>query len=217
MSVINGSFVLIDNNLNKRFEMLKAQYNDVLDNICYPPKYYLTDNNIKIEELSVFPRTMRYQDSFDAHSKYQGVFSKHPSKNIIIQPLQKMDYILFFDLDNEDCFAIHQKGSKSFDDFAEHINHRDSIIHFGNVACSDNFFMIFYLAGKYSVNTPDYEHTKAELLFFDWQGNYLTGVKMGVPIHRIAYDQRHYILYGADIDEEKLYSFDVENIMKNYE
>lgn len=217
MSVINGCFALIDNNVNKRFEMLKAQYDDVLDNVCYPPKYYFKENNIITEELSVFPQIMRYQDCFDVHAKYQGVFSKHPSKNIIIQPLQKMDYILFFDLDNEDFFAIHQKGTESFDDFVEHINPRDSIIHFGNVACSEKFFMIFYLAGEYSVNATDYEHTKAELLFFDWQGNYLTGVKMGVPIHRIAYDQKHHILYGADIDEGKLYSFDIEDILKNYE
>ena len=155
-----------------------------------------------------------------------GQLYKHPSRNLIIEPLMYMDYILFFDLDNDTTFAIHQKGSLSFDDKLSPVvyttitnlaGNEETMdprpIHFANFAATESFFMVYYGAGDYTVNQPDPMNAAPELLFFDWDGNFLKSVMMDVCVSDIVYDEKSHTLYGLDHSNECILGFDLSEVV----
>ena len=155
--------------------------------------------------------------------------NKHPSRNLIIAPFMSMDYILFFDLDNDTTFAIHQKGSLSFDDDLPPVTYTtvqnpdgsEEMIqtepnHFGGYAGTESFFMVMYGAGDYSMNQPDPVNAAPELLFFDWDGNFLKSVMMDVCVSDLSYDERTQTLYGMDYMNECILSFDLSEVVADF-
>ena len=60
--------------------------------------------------------------------------------------------------------------------------------------------MVLYYAGD--INKP-------ELMFFDWEGNFLQSVKLDTKVYRIAFDERSRILYGVDSENDRIISFDL--------
>jgi hypothetical protein len=125
-----------------------------------------------------------------------------------------MDYILFFDLDNGNNFAIHQSGSLSFDDLIP-AKQGKTIFHFCDCAVSDDFFIVLYKAGLYSRSFEDYSRANPEIIVFDWDGNYINSAKLGNEVHSITYDSNRKILYGIDRRYDSLYSFDLSNIVSD--
>ena len=157
---------------------------------------------------------------------YEGSILKHPDRNLIIQPFSAMDYILFIDIDKDTTFAVHQKGSLSFDDKLPTYEQTEGVTedglqyiednmiqHFGHAASAESFFMVLYFAGDYSINSPDPESPLAELLFFGWDGKFLKSVKLDATVWDIAYDESRQILYGMDGFSELIYSFDLSSVL----
>ena len=170
---------------------------------------------------------MDLEDFRDATYFYNGVkLYKHPARNLVIQPLVYMDYIIFLDIDNEKYFGIHQIGSPSFDDSFTAVQDVEregkSVLmyegkpftgHFNDVFCADSFFMVLYCAGDYSLNVEDPSLSKPELLIFDWEGNLLRSMKLANQISSIIFDRNTSTLYGLDRYKEHLYSFDLADVI----
>lgn len=208
----HGRFLLIDNDIHNQFVNLDAQLSPVKKGEVLPPKYYISKDD-KEKEIKVFPHIMKFEDESDAEFYYYGEIYKHPSKNIVVQPMLKMDYILFFDLDNEHYYAIHQEGSRMYDD--EKVSRLTDMQCFQGCDITDDFILLLYFGGDYSVNTPDYSNAAPELLFFDWDGNYITGIKLNVRVKDIAYDAKNRVLYGLNRLKDEIYSFDLSGVMEH--
>ena len=195
----DGYFALIDNSLKKTFVYNRP----VMENGgCTTPV-------CKIEEegettiIPVFDQLIDGEDNLTSFAQYMGAIKKHPQKNLIVQALQYMNYILFYDLDNNNYFAIHQKGTRSFDDrVVSGVNYNPQTIYFGDVAVADDFFFATYWAN--CRNNPDTD-IKSEVLKFDWNGNYLGGFVLTTLIHRFSYNEKNKTLYGLDLEDDKVY------------
>ena len=157
-----------------------------------------------------------------------GFMIKHPSRNIAVQVLHILDYILFFDLDNDRAFAIHQPGSPSFDDDLPAIEYMSTenedgtvtytstrVPCFRDLAATESFFMVTYYNGDYchsQTDVSDIEQAAPELLFFDWDGNFLKSVKLDTHVDGLTYDEKNQVLYGMDAVKDRILRFDLKNL-----
>jgi len=159
--------------------------------------------------------------------KFQREFFKHPSRNLIIEPFMAMDYIMFYDLDNNSSFAIHQTGSLTwnqdppqvprFNDQGEVIYYIEERGCFGDAVATDSYFLVFYFGGDYSMADENQDWPRPELMLFDWDGNFKKSVMLETYIDCAAFDQKNKILYGVPIDEpenEVLLSYDLSSLFE---
>lgn len=217
-------YVFLDNNIDYKFEYIPPKIDHSLQKSVRPPEFLIRRDENQIKKIKVYPRLMSMEDpDYDSDIFYHGVLYKHPHRNLIIQPLISMDYILFFDIDYKKYYLIHQQGSLSFEDHISAIVETDDMTqmyegkimtpHFGDVICTDSFFMTLYFSGDYSINVPDINKAAPELLLFNWEGIFLKSVKLDTQVQKIAYDEKHHILYGLEKNNEQLYSFDLSVIL----
>ena len=216
-----GDCIFLDDNINYRFEY----YDPIIlyGEVHKEPSCFVTRDSARIKEIRMF-NGYKVPDMI-----YSGCFLfKHPSRNLIIQLYAELDYIMFFDLDNDRNYAIHQTGSLSFDDNLPEIVREEitnpngtmsmrasTIDHFMKAACAESFFMVTYFAGDYSLNQPDKDHAAPELLFFDYDGNFLKSVKMDTRVNQMAYDEKRQILYTLDRYTESVYRYDLSSIIRS--
>ena len=212
-------FVYLNNDINQIFRANSMLIDH--DGSVYGKDYEVMYDSIQLKYFKMLSHD--YPDDFEY---VFGELHKHPSRNLIIEPFMDMDYILFFDLDNDTTFAIHQKGSLSFDDKLSPVVYTTITnlagdeetmdprpIHFANFAATESFFMVYYGAGDYTVNQPDPMNAAPELLFFDWDGNFLKSVMMDVGVGDIVYDEKSQTLYGLDHSNECILGFDLSEVV----
>jgi hypothetical protein len=212
----NVDYLFLDDDINYRLEYYSPLILD--DNEVHRDPYYaVTRDSALIKEIRLFSKFYRSDMNYVG-----GEFFRHPSRNLIVQLFAGMDYIMFFDLDNDRNYAIHQSGSLTFDDDLPEIipeqiqnpdgtfsSHASTIDHFMKAAWAESFFMVTYGAGDYYVNQPDQDSAASELLFFDYDGNFLKSVKLDTHVSRMTYDEKNHILYTVDFNTESIYSYDL--------
>ena len=217
---VGFSFVFLDDRLDRTFESYRPIFMN--DRLFFEPGYAVMHDTVQIKYTKFLSR-------FDENDVDQihGVLFKHPERNMVIDVFPYIDYIMFNDLDNDRMFAIHQPGSLSFDDQLERAKYEvvsndganvrvvnTTLPHFGAAECTESFFMVLYYAGEYSTNVPDINKAAPELLFFDWDGNFLRSVKLDTRIGSMAYDERNQVLYGLDVENDRIISFDLSTANK---
>lgn len=204
----NGMNVILDSNKNKRFCFDNAQRNEIYNDEIDLPNYYITNNGRKTKKIKVFRNKLNLEREIDAISYHFGCLYKHPSKNIIIQAFQHINYIIYFDVDNNHYYAIHGSGTISFDDYIKHESKMDFC--FVDACCnSPDFFIVLLNSQK----TPLGQTQNSRLLFFDWSGNYIGCAETDVKINRIALDSTNRVLYGLRIASETIVSFDLNDFI----
>lgn len=213
-TIMEADFVLLDNDINNRFEHIDALRDDVDRSKLYPAQFRIIDADYKVQDkINVHPYLMDSEDGKSQESMYWGSLYKHPDKNLVLFSYDYMNYLLFFNIDTHEYYAIHQTGSMTFDDVAPVIPEDGSIFCFSFGTVSKNYIFMRYKAGKYAINSPDKERPLSELLVFDWYGNYLGGAKFKMPLVQIAYNEKDTVLYGVDYNE-KIFSFDLRDLIE---
>ena len=213
----------LDNDINHRFSFFHPITEGYEDKVYTEPVFAITLDTARVKEIKMLSR-FEVKDA----DYVNGFMIKHPSRNIAVQVLQIMDYILFFDLDNDKAFAIHQSGSPTFDDdlpaieftYTENADgtttYIDTRVHcFRDLAATESFFMVTYYNGDYCHNqtdVSDIEQAAPELLFFDWDGNFLKSFKLDTHVDDITYDEKNQILYGMDAANDRILRFDLKNL-----
>ncbi len=210
-----GTSLIVNKNLSERFEYYYSVRDEmaVEEDNYLPPYYYLTNGEDK-KQIKVFPRVMDSDEGYYASVCYSSGLINHPSKNIVVQFFTFMDYLLYFDLDNKNTFAVHQSGSLSFDSFMDsRANGGKTIFHFCAADCTPDFLLFLYGANDATIRADDYENAPFDILLFDWEGNYLTGARLNHVVHDIAYDSKNKIMYGIDRSDESVYRFDLSELV----
>jgi hypothetical protein len=195
------NFVFIDNDINHQFEWCRPM---MMGGIHVDPYFAVMNDTAVISKIDLH----NYFD--DEQFKFiGGKLFKHPSRNLVILPMEIIDYILFIDLDKDLMWAVHQQGSLSLFDQLPPVNF--SITHFGRSAvCTESCFMILYFGGDPNAEDIYRENAFPELLTFDWEGNFLKSVKLDTHVNRIAYDEKTQTLYGVDRYNDRIVSFDLK-------
>jgi len=173
-----------------------------------PVKFYLQEPDGEKKEFPVFKDVMSGDNEFGKSNYYSGGLMKRPGKNTMVYSMTNLNYLIYFDLDNNKTFAIHQKGT---DTFEKYVTENPDLLHFSDAAASDNYFFTFYFYNCRSNPNADYA---CEVLAFDWDGNYVGGFKTNTVIHRIAYNEKTKSLYCANLSDELMYTIPVKDFLK---
>lgn len=221
-------YILLDNSINSTLEYFPAERDMINRDIIEPPYFEVKRNGDEEgRRIKMYPKMMNLENFSDALLFYHGVMHKHPSRNMVVQPFIFMDYVLFMDIDNNKYFAVHQKGSLSFDDYisASYTVGEDYVLmhegrklpyHFGDPFCTESFIMFLYTAGDYYTNVEDGGRACPELIIFDWDGNFIRSIKLGKEVHCVSYDSNSMTLYGADLIESIMYRFDLSDVITGF-
>lgn len=208
LPVGDGEFMLLNNDFNYRYEFERNTYGN--EDITAIPTRYTVYKDGKKKELQIFNGLMDIGPELPKLVPYTGGLYKHPNRNIVVQGFTCMDYLLYMDFDADKYFAVHQKGSLTFND--TYVFDKSPMpAYFTDGASSSKYLMFLYRHGKYTQQTTVGDWYP-ELLIFDWEGNYITGFKMDRDMHFIEYDEIHKVLYGLNNDEE-LYAYDMGKII----
>ena len=206
--------VLLGNNLERAFTFFEP-YEDLLRSpgVISMPVYAVTQNGQTVKEIPVFKEHLKSESTRRLNYYYGGQILKHPDRNLVVMPMGSMDYILFFDLDNNRSYAVHQQGSPSASDIYiyddDNKNHQCGMGAPMHIPGTD-MFMCVSIWGKYPQQAFKEGGTGAELLFFDYDGNYKGGVKVNHNPQACAYDPETNSLYVANMGDE-----DIKTILLN--
>ena len=199
-------FTFIDNDFTKVFMSLHPYHPGEM---AVPVRFYIKDPDGGKTEIPVFKDLMNGENQFFVSNSYSGCLIKHPRKNVMVYSMAHFDYLIFFDLDNNKTFAIHQKGT---DTFEKEVVDNPGVIHFAEATVSNDYYFSTYLTSC-TFNNPDAEYG-CELLAFDWKGNYVGGFRTKTELQRFAYSEKTQTLFCANFDEEILYTIPVKEILK---
>ena len=214
----NGTAGLIDNSTNNLFYAPFIEMDDVR-NKYYVPKFHILDiAKRKDKEMKIYSGIMDIENEDYYGAMYAGTLYKHPDRNLFVYLLNCRDYIYYFDLDNKEKYAVHQQGMSYFEDKMTLSQLEKNQHTFQSAVCTPDFFITYYIGGDYCKEYDNMDDLSPELLFFDWDGNYLCGAKVKGNIHSIAYDEKNRKIYGANFIDETIFSYDVDEIIdKCYE
>ena len=196
-SIRDGEFMILGNDYDNRLEFERNRFYRDADVVDVPSKYTVY-NNGEGREIKIYNRLMDIETPNKTNA-YTGTLMKHHHKNFVIQSFQRMDYLLFMDFDSDNFFAVHQKGSISFDDTYVGSNAVNPL-HFTDGASSSDYVMYLYWQGEYTQKETE-GRWFPELQVFDWEGNFVSGFKMDRCVVAIEYDELHSQLFGLTDDE----------------
>lgn len=207
----DDDFLFVDNDITNLF-LYKNQNNYPEDN--FHGEYSVTNfKSMEKKVINVFPKPMRTgTESIRYYSS--GEIYKHPERNLFVQACGYMDYLLFFDIDADNGFAVHKKGSPTFDDVAP--DGRSLRFARGCLATKDYFFASHC---EYKNDENGDEVRESKLYIFDWEGNLRKNIKLYPDVIDLTYDERTQILYGFDMPmpedgyEQTLYTFDMSGVL----
>lgn len=176
--------------------------------IKVPVRYSIQNGDSKPQVIKVFKRLMPLFDPNYCFMPFAVSIKKHPQKNLIVAPYEGMDYIMYFDLDNNKSFAIHQTGSPTFNDMYENPGDNDAYF-VGTFADSDYVFTLYH-HGDYTINES--EDRCPELMVFDWNGNFVKSFRMDRQIFGLGYDNIHKKLFTIS-NAEELFEYDMSTVL----
>jgi len=218
MIVLGFGYLLLDNDIN---HTLEVTHGFTIQDVEGTAQYRIRHDSTFIDKPWMLT-SMEKIAGPQPDDKFWRPFFKHPQRNLIIEPFEYLNYIMFYDLDNDNAFAIHQSGSLTFDDdlpqpreyedeegFIHAANETDRC--FENVAVADSCFITIYLNGEYSLSDENWEYPRPEVVIFDWEGNFINSAKLDTFIDCVAFDQKKKILYGVphSDDVEIILSYDL--------
>lgn len=157
-------------------------------------------------------------------SQFQRKIYKHPCKNLIIETFQLADYIMFYDLDKDCSFAVHQNSSPTLKDrpnevprYYENGEFKYMDIErrcFNEALPFEDYFLVFHYGGDYSMSNPNKDWPKPEVMLFDWEGNFKNSIKLDTYIEHPTFNEKTKTLYGVpQKEEEEILSFDLSPLI----
>lgn len=209
--------ILLNNGLENSFSV-KNPYIDVATGTLTMPVYAVKEHNKIVREIEVFKEHVNSENPETLELWYHGGLTKHPDRNLVVMAMGSLDYLLFFDLDKDKNYAVHQKGTPTAQDVYVYMDYDKNYSGgFGGPIAdreSDMFFVL-YSGGKYTEDAINEGTMRSELLLFDWDGNYLGGAKLDTNYHAHSYDPDSKLLYTVNLASEKIYTFDLSGLMSS--
>ncbi|MBR4793800.1 MAG: hypothetical protein IK038_09080 [Bacteroidaceae bacterium] len=207
----SGSAVLYGNDYKKTFSFIDGHGDDMYDGAETLPRFIYTDEKENRKEFCVYSR---YPDNpagvEEIHSFYSGLLLKRPGEDIVAQPLNRMSYVLYYDLDKRKYHAVHVRGAKTFDDGIPSDEQELMIRSFlDDGVVTKDFLLVVYYGNdiiKMGKTDPDY---RGRILMLDWDGNLIKTYILHNWVNKFAFDSTNNVLYGANPMTGELFSFDL--------
>lgn len=209
INFLQGTAIFYGNDYRKQFVFVNGRSDEMYAEGERLPYIYYIDENDDVKQTTVYSRYPENNTEEQASTYYYGVIYKQPEGNIVAQPLYRMNYILFYDIENRKYHALHVKGRRSFEDgIPEDENEQNSMAFLDDAAPADDFLFVLYMGDYDDVIKEDPKY-KGRVLQIDWNGNLIKSFILHDWVNRLTYDTSSHILYGSNYWFGDLYSFGV--------
>jgi hypothetical protein len=133
-----------------------------------------------------------------------------PDRTKIVQGMRRLCQINIIDLARGQITGYRIKNTPDFSIFnTDMANIKEYYI---NTQADDNYIYAMYL-GEETDNHPSAKPKFPHLVFiFDWDGNLIKKLDIGHPVRDITIDDEHNLLYAMDMEEDKLYCLDLNQL-----
>lgn len=207
----SGSAVLYGGDYKKTFMFVEGQSDDMFNDEEILPRFICIDEKGNKNEIYVYSRYPDYPaDMEEIYTFYSGRLFKKPDQDIVAQPLNRISYVLFFDLEKRKYHAVHVSGSKTFEDGIPSDEKELMIRSFLDdaIATKDYLMVVYYGNDIIRMENidPDY---RGRILMLDWNGNLIKSYILHDWVNRLAYDADNNVLYGANFFTGALFLFDL--------
>lgn len=218
---ISLEFLFLDNDINNTLEYNQG-FEFELGNV---DEHYWIRHDTAFMKLPTVLSDMLDLAGPQPPKQFQRRFFKHPGRNLIVEPFQLSDYMMFYDLDQDRSYGIHQEGSPTLKDEPKEVPRYDENGEFDDMdyerGCFEealpfeDYLLVFYYGGDYSMSDPNKDWPRPEVMLFDWDGNFKKSIKLDTYIDYPAFDQRTKTLYGVPMKEdEEILSFDLSPLFE---
>ena len=208
-----GQDLFLDDDIDYMLDFNSAYNIELEEEQKMAPCKYTLFKGEKQKDLVFFKKAMDVDDQRLVNYPYRGSIKKHPTRNLVVNRFSYMDYLLFMDFDNNHFFAVHQEGAKTHADTFNHNLTNGWNLTFNANTATEDYFMVTYQNGDYSrIEREDGTHYP-ELLIFDWEGNYIKGLKMDRFCNGLGFDEKKKILYTLSTISEQIYCYDLSSYL----
>ena len=204
----NNRFLFLNNDLSNY--ILFKSGNSNVNEYRYDEYHLINTDDETDKELKLFPKKMQKDDESIPYYTF-GMFLKHPDKNLFVQPMQFMEYMLFLDFERDTIYSSHVLDTPTFDDLCPD----GRALTFSDAAVSKDFIFVIHA-------TNDREEGRIyldTLCVFNWDGDFLTAIKLDGDIISLTYDENNMRLYAVSFSnestEEEIVSFDMSEVIKS--
>jgi hypothetical protein len=201
-----ASTVILDNDVQFAYRYARPDDNITEIKDLLPKAELIKDGKVtrSIELFNSFMKDHRINKD-QAEYYYWGKLLKKPDSDIVVLPMFLMNYILFFNLETDDFYAIHIDGSPTFQDG---INGETALRCFFSATATSEYIYAYY-CGDFDIVYEDNPDYAGRILKFDWDGNLMEAYLIhDAVITDIAYSETNKKLYGLNVYSGDLYSFD---------
>lgn len=202
-----GTAILYGEDYNKMFAFYNGTADEMYKDKYTLPKIVYSFNDDDNEESCYLRYPSNPFSLEDISSFYSGVLFKKPNQDIVAQPLDRMSYILFYELDKRRYHAVHIKGARLFEDGLPDDEQELMLRSFlDDAVVTDDYLLVLYYGDGLKQLETDPEY-KGRLLMFDWKGNPVKSYTLHNWVNRIALDVSSNVLYGSNFLTGEFYSF----------
>ena len=202
--------VILNSDISSTFDYQKGGMDPIVTGRYILPKYFIR-NGKKQKEIKVFPSIVEFEEPDKQLGLYFGCPYLNKQENIVVQPLQYLNYILFFNLESLECFAVHQMNSKSFDDKLD-MSYDYPMCFCDCVICDDFFILLHKIVTEEKGEEAVYDK---EIMLFDWNGSFLYSAILKEKVNSIGYDEERKVLYGLNRSKDMIYTYNIASIVDN--
>lgn len=162
-------------------------------------KKYPENNNVNVNSLYNILSPERFLTSF---------YCIKPDLTKVVQALMFMPQINILDLESGLVKGYRTNAAVDFSIFKRNIEKVDYC--YTSVAANDEFIYALYWGEK--ITDDEEEKNPCVVHVFNWNGNLVNKIDLGVYINQITLDETNNLLYGREYNSDYVYMFDLDEL-----
>lgn len=164
--------------------------------------------NQNIQTYPVFINTPKSDGTeFISPEQFLSTYScTKPDSKKIVQSVRHLQQINIIDLETGDVKGFRIKGTPDFSIFEKEITNVKK--NYTNIEANDKYIYALYRGTKMNESGNDIQ---SQLHVYDWDGNLRHKYNLGEVINHITLDPVNTILYGRNVETEKIYRYDLND------
>lgn len=209
ISAYTGYSLYLSDNCWVDFE--NVSYDDPRDHIYYPPRFYVR-NSKERDEIPLFGDIIKPEIPSLTTNIYSGVMALKPDNTKCVYAMTILNYLHIFDLQNKSVTSMHQfDGGSLYGPTTVDYYNNISFAFYDLVTTDTRILALSYDQSNMTMETEGIQ--LPSLKIFDWDGNFITGVKLDTFIRWFAYDEIHKCLYGLNDIDEEIIKYNISNLL----
>ena len=170
----------------------------------------LKDNTL-LTEIRIFDHPINNKESKVLPSNFFNVFSSlKPDRSKLVEVMTRLPQINILNIKTGKVSGYRMKNTQDEDVFLTDME--NSLFCYCGVVSDNNYIYALWIGTPQ--NDIPIEKGYHIIHVFDWEGNFVCKITLEQPVHRLSLDNQKSLLYGWNVEQQKLYKYDMSSLKK---